>query len=95
MLGYKYEFFKQIDENDTIENNCCSLDCDESHLVRKNCKLGAYTCDMPYVQFFGVFHSQLRERQKRWNFCKICFDSRRFKILCYDWDNLVKFSNRK
>lgn len=33
MLGYKYEFFKKIDENDTIENNCRSLDCDESHVV--------------------------------------------------------------
>ena len=33
MLGYKYEFFKKIDENDTIEYNCRSLDCDESHVV--------------------------------------------------------------
>lgn len=35
MLGYKYEFLKKNDENDTTEYNCRSLDCDESHVVRK------------------------------------------------------------
>ena len=72
-----------------------SLVCKQNDMVRKNeMKLGIFTCDMPYVSFFEVFMCQLREREQQCNFCKLRFNSRRFKILCYNWDGIIRNSNR-
>ena len=95
MEGHTYQFFRKIDDNDTFENHCMSLVCKQNHMVRKNeIKLGIYTCDVPYVNFFEVFMCQLREREQQCNFCKLRFNCRRFKILCYDWDGIIRNSNR-
>lgn len=87
----EYQFFPKIDEN-----HCMNLACHQNHKIRKNGKkLGMYRSDMSYIESFEVFKCQLRERKQSCNFCKKCFDCRRFKILCYDWYGIVTNSNRK
>ena len=91
----EYSFFGKIDDNDSWEGNCMSLVCEENHKLRKNPKLDMYTSDMDYVQFFNVFECQLNERKRQCGFCKNCFNCRRFKLLCYQWDGIILNSNRK
>ena len=73
-----------------------SLVCDETYKLRKNhIYLDMYTSDMDYVQFFDVFDCQLKERKIQCGFCKVCFNCKRFRLLCYQWDGIVCNSNRK
>ena len=73
-----------------------SLVCDETYKLRKNhIYLDMYTSDMDYVQFFDVFDCQLKERKIQCGFCKVCFNCKRFLLLCYQWDGMVCNSNRK
>ena len=50
---------------------------------------------MDYVEFFNVFNCQLQDRKLKCQFCKKCFDCRRFRQLCYEWFGIVKNSRRK
>ena len=95
MEGHTHQFFRKINDNDTFENHCMSLVCKQNHMVRKSeMKSGIYTCEMPYVSFFEVFMCQLREIEQQCNFCKLCFNCRHFQILCYNWDGIIRNSNR-
>ena len=73
-----------------------SLVCDETYKLRKNhIYLDMYTSDMDYVQFFDVFDCQLKERKIQCGFCKVCFNCKRFRLLCYQYNGIVCNSNRK
>ena len=50
---------------------------------------------MDYVEFFNVFNYQLEERKSKCQFCKKCFDCRRFRQLWYEWNGIVENSKRK
>ena len=67
-----------------------SLICDETHKLRKNyIHLHKYTSGMDYVWL------PLKERKMQCGFCKVCFNCKRFLLLCYQWDGMVCNSNRK
>ena len=73
-----------------------SLVCSKNHTLRKNHDLlSMYTADMDYVEFFNVFNYQLEERKSKCQFCKKCFDCRRFQQLWYEWNGIVENSKRK
>ena len=53
------------------------------------------TMDMNYVEFQQVFNCYLNERKTVCDFCKKCFDCKRFKLLCGEYYTITELSNRK
>ena len=51
--------------------------------------------DMNYVEFQQVFNCYLNQRRTGCNFCKNCFNCKRFKLLCSEYFTLTQLSNRK
>ena len=75
-----------------------SLFCSGRHNLRKNHILhDMYSASMGYVEFLDVlnFERQLEKRKFKCQFCKTCFDCRRFCQLCYKWNGIVTNSNRQ
>ena len=53
------------------------------------------TMDMNYDELQQVFDCYLNERKTICNFCKKCFNCKRFKLLCGEYYTITELSNRK
>ena len=85
-----------LDSNDKWIDECGSICCFKKHNIRVN-KALTYPgiIDMNYVEFQQVFDCYLNHRRTACNFCKKCFDCKRFKLLCGEYFNITLLSNRK
>ena len=88
--------FCGLDSNDKWIDDCGSICCLKKHNIRVN-KVMTYpgSMDMNYVEFQQVFNCYLNQRRADCNFCKKCFDCKRFKLLCSEYITLTQLSNRK
>ena len=88
--------FCGLDSNDKWIDDCGSICCLKKHNIRVN-KVMTYpgSMDMNYVEFQQVFNCYLNQRRTDCNFCKKCFDCKRFKLLCSEYFTLTQLSNRK
>ena len=88
--------FCGLESNDKWINDCGSICCEQKHNIRVS-KVMTYpeTMDMNYVEFEQVFICYLNERKKVCDFCKKCFDCRRFKLLCGEYSTITELSRRE
>ena len=85
-----------MDFNDKWIVDCGSICCLNKHNIRVNKVMTYPGCmDMNYVEFQQVFNCYLNERKTICDFCKKCFDCKRFKLLCSEYCTIKKLSNRK
>ena len=61
-----------------------SLVCDETHKLRKITYI-LICIHLTWIMFsfFDVFDCQLKERKIQCGFRKVCFNWKRFRLLCY------------
>ena len=83
--------FCGLDSNDKSIDDCGSICCLLKHNIRVN-KVMTYpgNMDMNYVEFQQVFNCYLNERRTACNFFKRCFDCKRFKLLCAEYNTIIK-----
>ena len=74
--------FCNLDSNDTYLDYCGSICCSQNHHIRMSSVFFPHgEMDMNFADFRNVFKCYLMERKSICNFCKECFNRKRFNEL--------------
>ena len=87
--------FCGLDSNDKWIDDCGSICCLLKHNIRVKVMTYPGTMDMNYVEFQQLFDCYLNERKRICDFCKKCFNCKRFKLLRGEYYTITELSNRK
>ena len=74
--------FCKFDSNDEWVASCGSTRCIQNHNIRKNSMFPSFCRDMNWLDFLDVLECYHSGRVAICQFCKRCYECRRFKRLC-------------
>lgn len=88
--------FCSLDSNDKWESDCGSVCCPENYHIRKKLSFAWYVYSGYDLRRISKrFWLLLEERKFKCGFCLNCWDCRRFRHLCLEYENIVLNSHRE